>query len=548
MAALDKAITALGSGSSLLQTSTATVVKNIAFQSQDLSDVDRKDLLAFLSGEDSDSAYTATSSAILGIMKQLKDEMQKDLDEIVATENTAVGQYEDLVAAKTKSVDALTKMIEEKTARVGESGVEIAQMEGELEDSQEALAQDTKLLADLDKECAVKVAEFEKAGEIRAKEIAAIADTIKFLNSDEALELFKKTLPGSAASFVQIQVSSRAMRTQALAALKKGRKSSKHPVKLDFITMAIRGKKGGFDKVIKMIDEMKAQMKVDQADDDEKKVYCEKELDKSEDKKKELTLNAGDLDTALADTQESIDGIKAEIEALDDGIRELDKQVEDATEQRKKENEAFEALMASNTAAKDLLETAKSRLMKGLSFVQTQAQTETDSDSDSDEDADAGASSRAKLLNRAGNQVTEMMDDMIADLDKEMAVAKIDEKDAQEDYEKLMKDCSDKRAEDALTITDKEGAVAEFETQLEAHKADKQSVLENLIKTGEYIGGLHKECDWLLENYDERKKARATEAEAMDKAKAVLSGADFSLLQMNERHVKVTRRQYLRRA
>ena len=35
---------------------------------------------------------------------------------------------------------------------------------------------------------------------------------------------------------------------------------------------------------------------------------------------------AGDLDTALADTQEGIDGMKAEIEALDDGIRELDKQ------------------------------------------------------------------------------------------------------------------------------------------------------------------------------------------------------------------------------
>merc|ERR1719487_1917444 len=236
-------------------------------------------------------------------MKQLKDEMQTDLDEMVDAENTAVAQYDDLVVAKTKSVDALTKMIEEKTARVGESGVEGAQMEGELEDSQEALAQDTKLLAELDKECAVKTAEFEKEGEIRAKEIAAIADTIKFLNSDEALELFKKTLPGSASSFVQIQVSSRSVKTQALAALTKGRRHSKHPVKLDFITMAIRGKKGGFDKVITMIDDMKAQMKVDQTDDDEKKEYCEKELDKAEDKKKEITLDAGDLDTALADTQ-----------------------------------------------------------------------------------------------------------------------------------------------------------------------------------------------------------------------------------------------------
>eukprot|EP00747_Dinoflagellata_sp_TGD_P163223 gnl/TRDRNA2_/TRDRNA2_181669_c0_seq1.p1 gnl/TRDRNA2_/TRDRNA2_181669_c0~~gnl/TRDRNA2_/TRDRNA2_181669_c0_seq1.p1 ORF type:complete len:708 (+),score=234.10 gnl/TRDRNA2_/TRDRNA2_181669_c0_seq1:65-2125(+) len=546
IAGLDKAIAAVGS-SSFLQTSTAEVVKNIAFQSQDMSDVDRKDLLAFLSGQDSDSTYTASGSAVLGIMKQLKSEMEKDLGEVMAAEKEAVAQYDDLIVAKTKSVEALTTMIEDKTARIGEGGVEGAQMDGELGDSQDALAQDTKLLAELEKECAAKVAEFEEENKVRAKEIAAIADTIKFLNSDDALELFKKTLPGSAASFVQIQVSERAMKTQALAALTNGRKNSRHPVKLDFITMAIRGKKGGFDEVIKMIDDMKAEMKTDQADDDEKKEYCEKEFDKAEDEKKELTLNAQDLDTVLADTQEKIDGLKAEIEALDDGIRELDHQVEDATEQRKNENEAYEALMASNTAAKDLLETAKSRLQKGLSFVQTRVQTQTDSD-DSDSDSDSQTSSRSKQLAQAGNEVTAMMDDMIADLDKEMQVAKVNEKDGQEDYEALMKDCSDKRAEDATTITDKEGAVAEFETQLEAHKADKQSVLENLIKTGEYIGGLHKECDWLLENYEERKKARVTEAEAMDKAKAVLSGADFSLLQMKENHVKVTRRQFLRRA
>merc|ERR1719453_2985775 len=128
------------------------------------------------------------------------------------------------------------------------------------------------------------------------------------------------------------------MKNQALAVLTKGRRHSKHPVKLDFITMAIRGKtKGGFDEVIKMIDDMKAQMKVDQADDDEKKEYCEKEFDKAEDEKKELTNAASDIETAIADTQEDIDQVKAEIEAISDGIRALDNQVEDATEQRKKE-------------------------------------------------------------------------------------------------------------------------------------------------------------------------------------------------------------------
>ena len=47
----------------------------------------------------------------------------------------------------------------------------------------------------------------------------------------------------------------------------------------------------------------------------------------------------------------------------------------------------------------------------------------------------------------------------------------------------------------------------------------------------EYIAKLHGDCDFLIENFDVRKEARASEIDALTKAKAVLSGADYSLLQ-----------------
>merc|ERR1740130_1800567 len=47
----------------------------------------------------------------------------------------------------------------------------------------------------------------------------------------------------------------------------------------------------------------------------------------------------------------------------------------------------------------------------------------------------------------------------------------------------------------------------------------------------QYISALHGECDWLLQYFDARKEARAGEIDSLGKAKAVLSGADFSLLQ-----------------
>merc|ERR1719271_1009192 len=48
-----------------------------------------------------------------------------------------------------------------------------------------------------------------------------------------------------------------------------------------------------------------------------------------------------------------------------------------------------------------------------------------------------------------GNGVIQMMDNLIADLDKEMTEAKTEEKLAQEEYEQMMNDSRDKRATDA---------------------------------------------------------------------------------------------------
>merc|ERR1719316_48671 len=97
---------------------------------------------------------------------------------------------------------------------------------------------------------------------------------------------------------------------------------------------------------------------------------------------------------------------------------------------------------------------------------------------------------------------------MIADLDKEMTVAEAEEKDAQADYETMMKDSAAKRAEDSKTMTDKESAKAQTEAALEQHKSDKMSTGKELGETHQYIAALHSECDWLLQNFDARKEAR----------------------------------------
>merc|ERR1711935_117284 len=188
--------------------------------------------------------------------------------------------------------------------------------------------------------------------------------TIKVLNDDDALELFKKTLP-SAASLMQVQMSTKDSRKKALLLLQKVLKTSekKNP-ELELIALALKGKKIGFDKVIKMIDDMISTLKVEQADDDAKKEYCATAFDQADDKKKGLERAVSDLETAIENAKEDIAKLGEEIDALKAGIKELDKMVTEATEQRKEENEDFKELMASDTAAKELMKFAKNRLNK----------------------------------------------------------------------------------------------------------------------------------------------------------------------------------------
>jgi len=193
-------------------------------------------------------------------------------------------------------------------------------------------------LAELQKSCATKEKEWAEICKTRSEELLALADTINILNDDDALELFKTTLPGES-SFLRVEVSTGSLRQQALSLLQ----SVKVPKKgdrqrLDFIMLAVRGKKVSFDKIIKMIDDMVALLKEEQVDDDSKKEYCEMSLDKADDMKKVLERSASKLEKTIDEAKQTIATLTDEIKALAAGIVALDKSVAGATGQRKEEN------------------------------------------------------------------------------------------------------------------------------------------------------------------------------------------------------------------
>jgi len=538
-----------------LQTSAAQVLRKLTLGNLEMLDVDRAALVSFLAGSQH-TGYTPKSGEITGILKEMGDTMSKTLADLTATEEGAKTSYMQLMSAKKKEVSALTAAIEQKTKQVGDLGVAIVQMKEDLDDTQKALAEDKKFLANLDSMCSSKSAEWEERSKTRTDELVALADTIKLLNDDDALELFKKTLPGAGSSFVQVGTQSASkQKAQALSMVRAAQRAAdKHNrAGLDLLALALTGKKVSFDKVIAMVDGMVAVLKKEQQDDDDKKEYCEMQLDLADDKKKGLEISIADEETAIANAKEGISQLAEEMAALEAGIKALDKSVAEATTTRKEENDDFKELMASDTAAKDILNVAKNRLNKfynpklykppakeelsrmdrisdsmggAAALVQISAHEQRrDAPAPPPETWDAYAK---KSQENAG--VTAMIDLLIRDLDKDMTQAKTAEKDAQADYETMMQDSADKRTADSASLTEKGNAKADTEAALEAHKATRMSAGKELMATLEYIQSLHTECDWLLQYFDVRKDARAGEIDSLVKAKAVLSGADFTAM------------------
>merc|ERR1719454_1522415 len=115
-----------------------------------------------------------------------------------------IATFELLLKAKLKEIDALTKLIEAKLKRIGELKVKLVDVKEGLSDEEAALVDNSLMLKNIDKICDAKKAEYELRVKTRNEELLAIADTIKILNDDDALDLFKKTLPSS--SLVQMQV------------------------------------------------------------------------------------------------------------------------------------------------------------------------------------------------------------------------------------------------------------------------------------------------------------------------------------------------------
>merc|ERR1719387_296607 len=119
-----------------------------------------------------------------------------------------------------------------------------------------------------------------------------------------------------------------------------------------------------FSKIMAMIDGMAKVLGEEQKDDDATKSYCDKELTKSLQDKKDSEEAIATSEAAIEEMTDESVTLGDEIKRLGKEIKALDKAVAEATEQRKEEHGEFITFQTENNAALQLIEKAKNKLFK----------------------------------------------------------------------------------------------------------------------------------------------------------------------------------------
>jgi hypothetical protein len=473
-------------------------------------------------GRTNSGSYTPQSGAIFGILNQMKDEFEGNLSQMQKDEAQSAADFADLKTAKTAEIAAMKAKLKEKTFGLADSDDFLADAKEDLTSTRDALASDVAFISDLRLRCQQSDKDWELRSKTRSDEIAAVSEVIAMLSDDDAFDLFGKTVDsGSLPSFVQLRASEKHVRARVVSELQTlARKTGS----LQLAALSVHARLDAFTKIKALIDDMVTVLKKDQADEVEHRDFCVSEFDKNsvETLNKENELK--DLANLLETTANTMKTLAEEIEKHKADIKEMEKQMAKASEDRELENKDYQTVIQDQVATQQILKKALKRLESFYkkSLVQVQQEQEPGAAAPPPPPA-----MKAYKKSGGGSGVMTMIENVIADSAKSEKEAREAETDSQAGYEEFIKNSNAAIAHANSEIVTKTELTADAEQTKVQAENDQKAAMAEAEQLNTYKGELHESCDFVLKNFDDRQAARTAEIEGLAKAKAILSGSGF---------------------
>jgi len=424
---------------------------------------------------------------------------------------------------------------QQKEENKAEAETMLADTTQAFDDAQRQKEEDIEFFDQTKKDCSAKNEEWVVRKEMREQEIEGIEKALEILTSDDARDLFAKSIkPGKETFFLQLDsddTMSASVRNAYM--LLKHQAAKSKSLRLAQLAVSIRSSKSGhFDNVMAEIEEVVQMLKQEGQDDIEKRDECKSKYQSIESTVRDLTWKVSVNDKNI-DKLEKLIALREEEKAKTiEEIEDVTAQMEGMEKQRKEENDEYNVAKTDDKAAIELLQRAKDVLSKYYKENKIEMlQAGPDFAVSQDQAPDASFSSKGSRKAESKGIVS-LMSMLIEDLEDEIKNGVKDEVDAQLEHEKAMDVAKKLKESLEEKKTNLEETIAKRdEERVEEHRLKGINLNDKTAET-DYKAEIKPDCDWIISSFEARAKAREGEMNGLTSAKEYLAGAKPSLLQV----------------
>merc|ERR1719352_179723 len=480
--------------------------------------------------------YKTQSDAILGMIKDMHDSFQRDLDDLETEEKKAISQFKDLMITKAKDQKMLQAHLSKLTVQVASDDADLAADTKERKDTQDQLKEDRAFLDTTKTTCKTRAAEWSDRSRLRTEELTGMQEALAILSEGESqfeaassappeFEVVNGTVVNET-SFLQVSQMYNPKRAAAYQELERLQKQGTPQLSALASAALLKHKtsvSSHFDQIIATIDRMIANLKREEADDEAHKDWCVAERTNAQNKESALEYDSNDLAAKLGRLNNKKAEIEASIAATEEDKRNLKQALADALDNRVAEEASSKQGQADDRAAIELLAGAIAAL-GSFSSNHKLALVAVHSRQDPEPGTWSGSYGGASS---ATSGVISLLEKIKEEYKKELKTAKEDEKFALDAYWKMRKGTEeqiDTLDEELVTLEDQLAKTLQVIKRTTRVQGDTNTTW---AATSDYLVELKPNCDWVDQTYATRKANRDQEVSELKNSILVLSGAEL---------------------
>jgi len=477
--------------------------------------------------------YDFKSENVIELLKNLKLKFEDDATAATVAETNSLNSYSLSKEARDNTIDAAEESKKKKETALAATKTALAQAKNDLKNENEDMDADSKSLGSTTDSCRTKAGEWDERSKTRSNEIAALEAAVKILGKATGVRTEapgNPIPPASPAMFLQLRSASTDPKMKAVALLKAAAKDN-HSKALERLAMEVSAHLNGpFDAVNNMVEKMIFRLMDEQKNEDEHKLWCDKEIKKTDTMKE-------NKDDKIAELNADIKSEKAAVGKLTEDITNANKMTSDivafmkeATEIRgtgKSENKlAIKDAQAAQTAVANAIAVLKSFYKESGAVAKEdwefiQAPTKL---SKNPATWDSGYTSVSDPSKQPGGIIS-ILENTNAYFSKMEAETTSQEQVDQKEFEETMQDNKIEKARRSKESEMKSAEKSRRNNKITSLESTKKDTSAELEKTEQYLSDLQPACVNGDSTYEDRKAARSKEIGSLKNAQVILMDA-----------------------